>query len=154
MAKIKKPRQHSDNRGPSPSSLDRPLPNPRPTHWYLEPIGEYTNRALAQRFPGKEGEMIRTEDGVKPMWSMTLDSVRYFEESRKTDLLLQFSAWYKDKKTEKVELWFANASYMIRNRAITHARWGTRPAVPKINGVTTADKLPMPGRPPARKEVV
>lgn len=93
-------------------SVDTPIrslskPVPKSTHWYLEPIGEFTNNSLAGML-----EEERCSDGVlcidgkrHNFWSVTFKEVDYLEESCKTEKLLRFNIWYKDKKTGEVKLY-------------------------------------------------
>lgn len=82
-------------------------PNPKPTLWYVEPIGQLTNQVLAEYF--QEDRFVRRKlcvDGKRRnLWKASGIDIDCIEQSRASNDLLHYSVWYKSKVRRGVELW-------------------------------------------------
>lgn len=80
--------------------------------WYIEPIGEFTNRALANVCEGEEIRRIVCSDGVThAMWQCPLSTLRAVIESSVGNKNYKFKI-FRQKGTRKPE----ELTFLFKNR--------------------------------------
>jgi hypothetical protein len=84
----------------------------KPVVWYIEPIGDFTNKALVSVLSDDKClKGVKCGDGVcRNFWEVTFDEIKHFEQSRKIESL-SFSVWHKNSQSGQIELWRSDYSY-------------------------------------------
>ena len=88
---------------------------PSTSQWFLEPIGEYSNKAISGKLAGCEEVSccrgMKCVGGSHDLWAVNHQQVLFFEQSRKTDEQLHFAVWRKARQGSRVRLHRSDASY-------------------------------------------